>query len=326
MTPDGDNTDCWQCGADVQPTATFCPHCGTAVACPECRVPFVDSTAFCSNCGAERHAGDSRLQTNDQSETYRQFRRRIRRYLEDGWEVTADHGDHITVVNRGIGSLWVHLLLVVFSGGFLNLVYGWYHYSKNAETRHLVVGETDPACSTTTRSDKTASTQPATNRGWLRYLTAGLLWAGSLMCLFVAVSGGSLGIGLVGLLLAAAASGSLGIGPIGVGFSVFRTYILPPLRRRLGITRFGRYKTVDQRLLESTDEPCVVCGFSFDGGVVRRRRDETVLAGVPVRTHRVATNHYCPACARDEQLIAEPAGAEHTKIPDQQSATTRSHD
>jgi hypothetical protein len=82
------------------------------------------------------------------------------------------------------------------------------------------------------------------------------------------------------------------------------------LDRRHGISRFGRVRTVDHRITsatERTEAPCVVCGEAFERGVVRRRRDETVIAGVPVRTHSMRHNHYCADCAREE-LFGGDAG------------------
>lgn len=294
-SPDGsDAHHCQQCGHNVEPSANFCPQCGTAVGatyCPDCGEPFAESAAFCSHCGSERPtAATSAVNSSDQAETYAQFRRRVASYTEAGWDITADHGDRVTVVDRDIGSIGVHVLLLLFTGGFLNIVYGWYQYSKLAETRNLVVGGTATGSA---QSEAVGEDQPTTagsERGVMAYVTAGLLWFISLTFLTVAIGGGSLAAGLLGLLFAAGG-----------------THVLPPVNRRvgrrLGVTRFGRHKTVDHRIIrphERCTESCVVCGCSIDQGVVRRRRDETVVAGVPIRTHLLKKNHYCAACAHDE--------------------------
>ena len=282
---------CQQCEADVQPSTNFCPHCGTAIGCPDCGTRFAENAAFCSQCGTERPtASDSQSQPDD-GERYDEFRRRVESYTEAGWEITADHGDHVTVVDREIGSIGVHVLLLLFTSGFGNLLYGWYHYSKLATTRHLSVGGSTPGPEwTETAETTTESSIPATG---IAYLTSFLIWVMSLTFLIGAVGTGSVGLGLLSLLFAAGGS-----------------YMLPPVQRRLDrrhrLTMFGRHKTVDRRVVhphEAYEADCVVCGCSVGHGVLRRRRDETLVAGIPVRTHRLETNHYCTACVRDEQFV-----------------------
>jgi len=51
----------------------------------------------------------------------------------------------------------------------------------------------------------------------------------------------------------------------------------------------------DHPSTERTEAPCVVCGEAFERGVVRRRRDETVVAGVPIRTPLAAVQPLLPA-------------------------------
>ena len=313
--PGADTHRCQQCGHDVQPTANFCPHCGTAVGatyCPDCGEPFAADAAFCSHCGTERSASaESTSHDSGGSETYEQFRRRIASYTDAGWEITADHGDRVTVVDRGIGSIGVHVLLLLVTGGFLNIVYGWYHYSRLAETRHLVVGGTD---SQPGAVDETDPATAGSEQGTMAYVTAAMLWFIALTFLAVAIGGSSLGLGLIGLLFAAGGS-----------------YVLPPAKRRfarrLGLTKFGRQKTVDHRLVHSHEHceaSCVVCGCSVDQGMVRRRRDETVVAGIPVRTHQRKQNHYCAACARDEFVDTEIDDLDD--LADLETATTTTGD
>lgn len=71
------------------------------------------------------------------------------------------------------------------------------------------------------------------------------------------------------------------------------------LSRRHDRSTVGRVKTVDHGVVgrhEHAAEPCTVCGERFDVGVVRRRRDEFVIAGLPVYTFDVGYNHYCAGC------------------------------
>lgn len=72
------------------------------------------------------------------------------------------------------------------------------------------------------------------------------------------------------------------------------------LANRHAVTTFGRERTVDHRVIRPGErclEDCVACGQGFDVGLVRRRREETVVAGLPVYTHDVGYNHYCTDCA-----------------------------
>jgi membrane protein implicated in regulation of membrane protease activity len=75
------------------------------------------------------------------------------------------------------------------------------------------------------------------------------------------------------------------------------------LARRLGPTAFGRRPTVESRVVrpeESFDGRCARCDTSVERGAVRRYREETLVAGVPVYTHETGENAYCLDCALDE--------------------------
>ena len=323
---DSDSVECQQCGTDVEPTANFCPQCGTEiheqpVVCRDCGEPFAAGAAFCSHCGTARQENEPResrrprptSHAGNRRESHEQFRRRVAAYTEAGWEITADHGDRVTVVDRGIGSIGVHVLLLLFTSGFGNLLYGWYHYSKLATRRHLSVGGSTPGPN---ESTDTSTQQTTTNSPVMAYVASLLLWIISLMFLIVAAAGSSVAAGLIGLLVAAGGS-----------------YVLPPVRRRLdrrhGVTMFGRHKTVDHRIIpeaESCEDPCVVCGESIDRGLVRRRRDETLIAGVAVSTHSLETNHYCLGCARDENLIDDTDSDEPTTPTERATAPNSASD
>ncbi|UPM42817.1 hypothetical protein [Halocatena salina] len=94
---------------------------------------------------------------------------------------------------------------------------------------------------------------------------------------------------------------------LSVCFIVFGTLVNPRFRRRLNrrhsLTRFGRVRSVDRRVLCATEgqsERCVRCRTRMTEGLVRRYREEFVVAGVPVYTRSEGTNHYCPDCATSE--------------------------
>ena len=316
--------DCHSCGAALDPAANFCTQCGTAVGntfCPSCGEPFERDDAFCAHCGHPRTASDtgqsseasdtgqsSEASDTDQSseasdtdpsseathgETREAFRRRIRDHLEAGWEIDDDNGDHVTLVDRGIGSIPIHILLLFITSGVGNMLYVWYHYVKLAERRYLSIGDGrqphPPGTPTANRSASDVDSSPATSS----YALSGLLSLIGILLIVTAVAGSSsLWVGLIGL--------GLGLG--GLGF-------LPPVKRRLDrrhdLTEFGRLRTVDHRTIhpsEGYDAPCVICGKQGRSGLLRRRRDETVLAGVPVRTHGLDYNYYCEACAIQDQF------------------------
>lgn len=72
-----------------------------------------------------------------------------------------------------------------------------------------------------------------------------------------------------------------------------------PLRERLqdrhGVGTTGRVRTVDRRTVKNADERCTSCGRRVDRGVVRRYRDEFVVAGFPL-TRDHGYNYYCLDC------------------------------
>ena len=309
--PGGPPAACPACGEAVPAEASFCPDCGADLGdpadpayCSACGEAFDDDDRFCSNCGASRSGGgphaaerssgrperssgrperssDADSPSPDESE--RAFRRRVQDHLDAGWDVERDDGDRVVLVDRGIGSVGVHILLFIFTSGIGNLLYGWWHYSKLAERRRLV------------RGDETAvRTPPSTGESRTETI------AGYILIALLLVIGGW-------ITFLGGTSGSVPAALIGLAFAGLGLGVAPPVRRRLdrrhGVTAFGRKKTVDHRVVrppESVDEPCVVCGEAFERGLVRRRRDETVFAGVPVRTHSIRHNHYCADCARSE--------------------------
>ncbi len=96
-----------------------------------------------------------------------------------------------------------------------------------------------------------------------------------------------------------------------VGFAILfiisGVLVNPRFRRRLDRryrpSRFGRVKTVEDRIQSATDgrqRPCVVCGSSSKEGLVRRYRQKYVVAGVALWTLSENHNFYCPDCALSE--------------------------
>lgn len=133
--------------------------------------------------------------------------------------------------------------------------------------------------------------------------------AGSLLALFVGVVSTAAG-------LVTALSGDLV--PGGIFFTVGITFLLlgagasrrgrRRLARRREPTAFGRRPTVESRTVrpeESFASQCARCDTAVESGAVRRYREETVLAGVPVATHETGTNAYCLDCALDEFGVSD---------------------
>jgi len=176
-----------------------------------------------------------------------------------------DHGDRVVLVARDIGSIPAHVLLLLTTGGVGNLLYGWYNYAELAER----VGSASPTARSRTanwgRPATATRSSPSPATSWAAFSC----WSGS----------GS----------PPSRSGRARLGALfGLAFAALGLALSPPAERRLdrrhGLSRFGRIRTVDHRITPSTERteaPCVVCGEAFERGVVRRRRDETVVAGVP---------------------------------------------
>ena len=147
--------------------------------------------------------------------------------------------------------------------------------------------------------------------GWLLIGLGGLAFVGGAGGLIQTVGTAEM---LVPLLL-------LGFAFVSVSFGVF---VNPRFRRRLnrrrGISRFGRNKTVDSRVLSAAEhrrESCVSCGSGLTEGLVRRYRDEFVLAGVPVWTVSENRNFYCPNCAAEQTLSDEMTDNAHDEPAEQ---------
>lgn len=94
---------------------------------------------------------------------------------------------------------------------------------------------------------------------------------------------------------------------ISVVLVLFGVFVNPRFRRRLdrrhALTRFGRTRSVDERVLHSEEgrtDRCVVCGSRLHQGLARRYREEVCIAGIPVLTRSEERNYYCADCATTE--------------------------
>jgi len=294
-TPESGPQDCQHCGTVVDPLANFCPQCGARKKdgrlCRGCGEPVGSSDGYCSHCGYRQ--SDPTSKTRSHGETRAAFQRRVRDHIEAGWELKDDHGDLVTLVDREIGSIPIHILLVFLTSGVGNLLYGWYHYSKLADYRYLSIGDG--------RQPHPPGAKPPADSTAAAERTTGITAA--------SIGGITALVGLFFLLSTLNSAGTVLISAIGLVLLIGGIGILPPVRRRLArrhpITTFGRHKSVDHRLVHPTEgytDPCVVCGNRGRSGLLRRRRNETVVAGVPLLTHSLNHNFYCERCAGEDRF------------------------
>lgn len=261
--------------------------------CSSCGGNLQPGDAYCSQCGTRVGSDDS----SGRSTRRGWFRRRLEDLTVDGWEIEQDHGDRAVVVRRGLGSIWIHLLLLLFTGGIGNLVYAWYCYSVGADrvevradgTRRRLNGNDDGI-----DASAVAST--------LSFVAAALLaWIG--VTIFMGLS---VGLTVLGACLFVAA---------GLG--------LPSVRRRLGtrrsLTTFGRVRETDERIVNRPRTPCSACASPVNTGVERTYGARLYIAGVPVSTHQDGTNVYCRSCANGDAPESERAASESESKPGSES-------
>jgi hypothetical protein len=280
---------------------SYCASCGSEVG-PDDR--------YCSECGHEVGTGiDGRSSTGStpDDEERRAFRRRVNDYLQDGWEIQYDAGDEVVLVDRGFGSIGIHVLLFLFTSGFGNLLYGWYHYSKKAERIVVRAGED-------TESLNAPGQGPATSQDAAdEQSSLGSYVFGLLLLL--------MGIYVIGTSLA-----SFGGILAGVGLVLVSLLLLPPTRRRLRDrhppTAFGPTETVEERAATATDQLCSICRAPVEGkGVVREYEKEYVVAGIPLYTIEAGENWYCDSCHSEYHEF--DVGRDRFEEPIEESAVGR---
>ncbi len=254
-------------------TPNYCSACGTKLG---------SDARFCPQCGSlidrgERSSAESSTSTAD----YRWLRRRTRDYTSEGWDVHRDDGDRVILIRRRFGSLPVHVLLLIFTGGLGNLLYAWYCYSPGASRVEL-------------RADGTERWADGRESG------GSIRWS--------RVAGISAGVVLLLAAVTSIASGSLVSVTVGILFLALFVLLIgrflpfgPDFGPRRSVTTFGRKQTVDEDPVESGDVRCSQCGAPATGGVVRTFADRSYVAGFPVRTYEEGENEYCPTCAADNE-------------------------
>jgi hypothetical protein len=276
-----------------------------------------DSPSYCSNCGSALDPGDSYCSdcgeavgaaaedsTDESSADDREgFRRRVNQYLSEGWEIQYDAGDEVALVDRGYGSIGIHILLLIFTGGIGNAIYGWYHYEKTAT--QIVIGEGD---SEDVASAGGASLSSAQTGGSLGPVEAE---DSAPLSHYV----GGIFLALLGVLIVATSLADLGALLFGIGVLLTSLLVFPPVRSRLRDrhppTTFGPTQSVEEHAVSGTDQLCSVCRDRVEEGVVREYKEEQVAAGIPLYTIDAGENWYCQSCYEDRhQFRTGTAGGE----------------
>lgn len=264
---------CSHCGADLDGAVNYCPQCGT-----QCR----ETTPAEPSGPSETTERTATTAASSEADSQEQFRRRVGDYLVDGWDIERDQGDRVMVRKREYGSVGAHAVLLLFTGGVGNLLYGWHKY-KNAGERRILRADGDDTYGVGndelqgTPSGSTTDTSASSALGY----------AGGAFSLFV---------GLVMLV-----SLEFLVMVLGMFFIAAALWMMPATRRRLQNrhppTTFGHTQSTDETTALDTDKPCVVCSGSVDEGVERSYREEYVFAGIPLFTTASGENHYCRSCA-----------------------------
>jgi hypothetical protein len=265
--------------------------------CPQCGESLSPGDAFCSACGAavgDRATGGPSQTRNTQGRATAAagrtaFRRRVEDLAIEGWDVKRDYGDRVVMLDRGIGSLGMHALLLVFTSGVGNLLYAWYSYSVGAERVELREDGTERYLSD--------DGNPA-GTGWDLKSAVGVVTGLSLASLFA----------LVGVLLLWVTSSLV---PTAIALVLLLAGLVSvPLGTQFAPgfespTTFGRHRTTDERVANAPNTPCVACSRPVGTGVRRTFVKKRYVAGVPVETINEGENCYCRSCANGEPFEAD---------------------
>jgi hypothetical protein len=307
---DGSGLHCPHCGTETTADHSYCINCGGDLSAlhevtaadhdlPE-RDGQTDSDRTGSGPSATNRAGSGRRATDrtegGQTDPRVAFRKRVRYLVGNGWDIEYDAGSEVVLADRGIGSIGVHILLLMFTGGLGNLLYGWYRYSVTPTKVLLRATETDPGYEVVDPSEGgTAVETDGESTGSLSRFAYGL---GSLV---------------VGILLILTTGFELAPSLFGGLFVLLSFFLIPPIRRRIENrhppTTFGSTESVEERYVTDTDHPCTVCGDRVEDGLVRDYKREQVFAGIPLYTMENGENHYCAECNSDRAELPTGYGA-----------------
>ncbi|MFC7072446.1 hypothetical protein ACFQJ7_14590 [Halovenus rubra] len=269
-------------------STAYCPDCGNSV---------VPEDSYCGECGRQLAASEASTEKRHQ-----QFRARVSDHVANGWELQYDGGDEVALIDREYGSIPIHVLLVMFTGGLGNIFYGWYHYEHNATRKVLRAHSSDTAPSasgqsTTAVGEQADSTsQDGTMSGYIK--------------------------GLLAVVIGVSIFTSMGTTPVGLTLTVacltLAMLFLPPTRKRIENrhppTTFGPTTSVDEQYVTGTDKPCSVCFDQVERGIRREYEQSYVVAGVPLYTIERGENWYCEDCRETSVNVTNTLDAELAEI------------
>jgi len=277
---------CSQCGASLSPGDAFCSQCGTSV-----------------GQGGEAEQGSSGVGVADEPEPASRsaFRRKVRDLTVEGWQVEHDYGDRVVLADRGFGSVAVHLILFVFTLGFVNLLYAVYSYSVGAERVELRAdgtvrwlsgrdGRTDDWRDSRTEDAREGRTDHADEPAEPPGSIAGAAF-----------------LALIGFTALGSATDVPGVLIAGV-FLLLALYSFSPFRARLrereSVDTFGWVRSTDEWVVDAPDTPCNVCSRPVGTGVARTFHETFYVAGLPITRNEKGTNGYCRSCAQGDPFTA----------------------
>ncbi|WP_132061345.1 zinc-ribbon domain-containing protein [Halorussus amylolyticus] len=273
--------------------SNFCSQCGASVS---------STDAFCSSCGSAVGGGSGAGRVSDRTSKPGGFRRRIEDLTVEGWEVEHDYGDRVVMVDRGFGSWGIHALLIIFTGGLGNIPYAWYNYSPAADRIEL-------------RSDGTERYIPGKGSSKSADFDGDgstLGTAGSVALSFFCA--------LAGLAILSGVS-SIPAFFVGVTFIATALFAFPPMRERLqdreAVTKFGRARSTDEKVVNAPDVPCTACSRPVEHGVKRTFNEKYFVAGVPLVTEEKGENCYCRACAQGDPFTEGTVSDSETENADE---------
>lgn len=271
---------CPQCGESLSPGDAFCSACGTAVA---------DHATDGRRTATGGHTKATGTRPGATSRGRVAFQRRVEDLVIEGWDVKRDYGDRVVMVDRGIGSLGMHVLLLVFTSGVGNLLYAWYSYTVGAERVELREDGTERYSSD--------DGDPA-GTSWDLQSAVGVAAGLSLASVFA----------LAGILLLWVTSSLV---PTAVALAFLLAGLLSiPLGTQFAPgfespTTFGRRRTTDEEIANAPNTPCTACSRPVGTGVSRTFAERRYLAGIPVGTTNEGENCYCRPCANGDPLEAD---------------------
>ncbi|MEZ3142691.1 zinc ribbon domain-containing protein [Halobaculum sp. MBLA0143] len=255
---------CSACGERLSSGDNYCPACGDPVTATDSERARTGASG-----GGRRDPGAA---TTDDRHWLSQ---RVADLRARGWKVTYDDGDRVELVDRGVGSIPVHLVLFFVSSGLANLLYAWYSYTWGAPKRIVTADGNEEV-----DDDSSLGTALAVVAGVVLLGINGLLFAISLL---VGVPQIAVSVLLFTVMAVA-------------GTVAFRSDIDTE-----SPSTFGRERRVETESVETPPESCAACDDRVVRGERREFSDKFYLAGVPVRTHEEGSNTYCADCVADNR-------------------------